>query len=293
MTFTVEIIGKERCRLGESPLWDADAGVLYWVDSMAPAIWRFDPVTGEQSSFPAPKPIGSIVLGRPGELITGLADGAYRVQLDTGSFIPIALPTGLAPTERFNDGKADRQGRFVTGTMAMHNETGRIGKLYRFSAGGAWEVLPTEPIEIANSTCFSPNGDTLYFADSLRHMVWAFSYDPETGAVGKKRDFFDTSGFNSAPDGATVDAEGHIWLALVQAQKLIRISPDGRLDRVVESPAPFCSCPAFGGEDLDILYVTSISDSGGRLKTDADASGRLMAFHGLGVRGIAETRCFL
>jgi len=293
MTFTVEIVGKERCRLGESPLWDSDAGLVYWVDSVAPAIWRHDPATGEQSFIPAPKPIGSIVLGRPGELVAGLADGAYRVQLDTGVFTPLALPDTLAPNERFNDGKADRQGRFVTGTMGTHLETGRIGKLYRFSAGGAWEVLPTEPIEISNSTCFSPSGDTLYYADSLRHMLWAFSYDAGTGRLGEKRDFFDTAGFASAPDGATVDAEGHIWLALVQAQKLIRISPDGRVDRVVESPAPLCSCPAFGGQNLEILYVTSISDSGGRLKSDVDASGRLMAFHGLGVRGIAETRCFL
>jgi len=293
MTFTVEIVGKERCRLGESPVWDAEAGVLYWVDSVAPSIWRYDPATGEQSHFPAPKTIGSIVLGRHGELIAGLTDGAYRVDLRTGSFTPIALPETLAANERFNDGKADRQGRFVTGTMGTHLDAGRIGKLYRFTADGAWEILPTDPIEISNSTCFSPDGATLYFADSLRHMLWAFRYDTKTGALGEKRDLFETSGFGSAPDGATVDAEGFIWLALVQAQKLIRISPQGKLDRVLESPAPLSSCPAFGGADLDILYVTSISDSGGRLKSDVDASGRLLAFHGLGVRGIAEARCFL
>ncbi|HWU79263.1 MAG TPA: SMP-30/gluconolactonase/LRE family protein [Caulobacter sp.] len=293
MTFTVEIVGKERCRLGESPVWDGEARVLHWVDSVAPSIWRYDPATGEQSQIPAPQTIGSIVLGRPGELIAGLTDGVYRVQLDTGAFTPIALPKTLAANERFNDGKADRQGRFVTGTMSTGPDAGRVGKLYRFSAEGAWEILPTDPLEISNSTCFSPDGATLYFADSLRHMLWAFSYDAKTSALGDKRDFFETGGFGSAPDGATVDAEGFIWLALVQAQKLVRISPRGRLDRVVESPAPLSSCPAFGGDDLDILYVTSISDSGGRLKSDVDASGRLLAFHGLGVRGIAEARCFL
>jgi len=293
MTFTVEIIGKERCRLGESPVWDSEARVLYWVDSVAPSIWRYDPATGEQSYIPAPQTIGSIVLGRPGELVAGLTDGAYRVRFDTGEFTPIARPEALAPNERFNDGKADRQGRFVTGTMGTHLGAGRVGKLYRFSADGAWEILSTDPIEISNSTCFSPDGATLYFADSMRHMLWAFRYNPKTDLLGDKRDFFETSGFGSAPDGATVDAEGFVWLALVQAQKLVRISPQGRLDRVVESPAPLSSCPAFGGEDLDILYVTSISDSGGRLKSDVDASGRLLAFHGLGVRGIAEARCFL
>ncbi len=293
MTYRVEIVGRERCRLGESPLWDPDIRALFWVDSVACRVWRYDPATGEQTHFPAPEQIGSIVLGRPGELIAGLESGVFRLNLATSAFTRIVRPDALTAAERLNDGKTDRSGRFVTGSLTVGHAAEPAGKLYRFNGGARWEVIPTDTIAISNSICFSPEGDTLYFADSLKQMVWAFDYDPATGAVGARRDLIDTAAMSSAPDGATVDADGFIWIALVQAQKLARFAPDGRLDRVLESPAPFPSCPAFGGDDLATLFVTSISNSGGQLVSDADAAGRLIAFHDLGVRGIAETRCRL
>ena len=122
-------------------------------------------------------------------------------------------------------------------------------------------------------------------------MVWAYAYDTESGEVGARRDLIDTSSLGSAPDGATVDAEGFLWIALVQAQKIARVAPDGRVDKVFDCPTPFPSCPAFGGAELDVLYVTSISNSGGMLVSEADQAGRLVQFQGLGVRGLAEARC--
>lgn len=290
MNPTVTIIGKTRCRLGESPLWEPDSACLFWVDSVAPSIWRYDPATGEQSEMSAPNKIGSIVRGRAGQLIAALADGIYRVDLATGQFEPIVCPPELTAHERLNDGKTDRSGRFITGSIT-HGSSTHIGKLFQFSERGVYKVVPTEPIGISNAICFSPVGDIMYFADSLRRVVWAYAYDTATGEVGARQDLIDTTSLGSAPDGATVDAEGYLWIALVQAQKIARVAPDGRVDQVFDCPAPFPSCPAFGGANLDILYITSISNSGGALVSEADQAGRLVQFQGLGVRGLAETRC--
>ncbi|MDP3745733.1 MAG: SMP-30/gluconolactonase/LRE family protein [Phenylobacterium sp.] len=288
----IEIIGRERCQLGESPVWDPLLKRLFWVDARAPAIWSYDPETGDQTSLSAPDMVGSIVLGETGRLVAGLRHEVCRVDLAAGVFTPLARPAAMLAEERLNDGKTDRAGRYLTGSQ-HHADGGRPeGRLYRFDRGGACEVLETG-VEISNSICFSPSGDRLYFADSLRQAIWTYAYDLETGQVGPRETLIDTAPLNSAPDGATVDAEGRLWVALVQSGQIACITPDGNLERLIDCPVPFPSCPAFGGESLDVLYVTAISDSGGRLNTDHPAGGRLFAIEGLGARGIAETRCRL
>lgn len=290
MDVRIDIIGRQRCGLGESPLWDPDARILYWIDSVAPAIWSLDPATGAQESFPCPDRIGSISLGAPGQLVAGLTDGLYRVDVAAQTFTPLVRPDVLSGQERLNDGKADRTGRIVTGSLSTDPEQPHAGKLYRFDPDGGCAVLDTG-FEISNAICFSPAGDRLYFADSLQRMVWAYDYDQATGAATNRRDLIDTGAMEAVPDGATVDAEGYIWVALVLTQQLGRFSPDGVLDRLIEAPMPYPSCPAFGGENLDVLYVSSIADSGGRLKSDHPDAGRLFSVSGLGVCGLAETRC--
>ena len=288
----IEIIGRERCRLGESPVWDPALKRLFWVDARAPAVWSLDPQTGDQTSLSAPDMIGSIVLGEPGRLVAGLRHEVCHVDLATGAFTPAARPEAILASERLNDGKTDRAGRFVTGSQHHADGAPPNGKLYRFDRGGGCEVLESG-VEISNSICFSPDGDRLYFADSLRHAIWTYAYDLQTGRVGPRETLIDTAPLNSAPDGATVDADGRLWVALVQSGQIACITPQGRVERVVDCPIPFPSCPAFGGEALDVLYVTAISDSGGRLKTDHPDGGRLLAIEGLGAQGIAETRCRL
>jgi L-arabinonolactonase len=291
MTPHIEIIGRERCLLGESPVWDPVLKRLFWVDARAPAIWSLDPETGEQVALSAPDTVGSIVLGEPGWLVAGLRHEVCRVDLAAGLFTPVARPAAILASERLNDGKTDRAGRFVTGSQHHADGGASKGKLYRFDRNGC-EVLATG-IEISNAICFSPAGDRLYFADSLRQAIWTYAYDPETGAVGPRETLIDTAPLNSAPDGATVDAEGRLWVALVQSAQIACIMPNGTVERLVDCPIPFPSCPAFGGERLDVLYVTAIADSGGRLKTDHPDGGRLFAIEGLGAWGIAETRCRL
>lgn len=288
----IYIIGESRCRLGESPVWDPELKRLFWADVIEPAIWSFDPASGAQESIPAPDLVGSLVLGAPGTLICGLRHAVCRLDLAQGTFTPLLTPPGLTGEERLNDGKTDRQGRFVTGSLVPGGGHPHSAKLFRFDRDRAPEVL-VSGLEISNAICFSPAGDRLYFADSLRMAIWTHTYDPRTGALGPREVLIDTAPLGSAPDGATVDAEGRVWVALVQAAQVACISPTGRVERRIDLPIPYPSCPAFGGEALDTLYVTAIADSGGRLISDHPDAGRLMAITGLDTTGIAETRCRL
>jgi len=292
MTPQITLIGESRCRLGESPVWDPDLKRLFWVDVLAQTVWSLDPVTGAQTAIQAPDLVGNLVLGAPGTLVAGLRRAVSRLDIATGTFTPILTPPGLTDVERLNDGKTDRQGRYLTGSLIPAGVHPPSGKLFRFAPGRAPEVL-ANGIEISNAICFSPTGDRLYFADSLRMTIWTYAYDLETGALGPQEVLIDTTALGSAPDGATVDAEGRLWVAMVQGGQIACINPQGRVEHRIDLPIPFPSCPAFGREGLDTLYVTAIADSGGRLVSDHPDAGRLMAIEGLGATGIAETRCRL
>jgi L-arabinonolactonase len=286
----ISFFGPWRNRLGESPLWDGEAGLLYWVDSIAARICRAAPSGAGYESWAMPQTVGSIGLAERG-LVVALRDGFYLLDLGNhGAVSPIALPERGNPAVRFNDGKADRQGRFLAGTMRVGDANTAPGLLYRLERDGSCSVLERD-LAVSNALCFSPGGDQLYLADTLQGLIWRYAYDVVTGEVWDRRLFADTRGLGSLPDGATVDAEGHLWVALVQAQRLARFAPDGRLVRTIDLPIPFPSCPAFGGEDLRTLYVTTIADSGHRLRSDHPDAGRLLAIDDVGVAGLPEARC--
>ncbi len=285
---SIGFVGAARCRLGESPVWDAALQALYWVDSVAPAIHRFVPGSGRLDAWPMPDLVGSIGLGAPGHLVAALRDGFYAIEPEAGRVTPLHRPAMAAQT-RFNDGKMDRHGRFLSGTMHMGPTDTPKGTLFRLDAAGRCDVLETG-LSTSNGLCFSPAGDRLYFADSRKGVIWAYPYDAASGRVGPRQDLVDTvAAAGSQPDGATVDAEGTLWVALVRTGQIGRFSAEGRLERLIDLPVPHPTCPAFGGAALDVLYVTSISDSG-RLVSDHPDAGRLVAITGLGVRGLAETR---
>lgn len=283
-----ERIGPAREQLGESPVWDPETESLFWVDSRRGIIRRYRPATRRLSSWTLPAEIGSIALAGRDRLLAAIRNGFWLVDLPSGDIELVAQPFADGGALRFNDGKMDRQGRFLCGTMALHSDTNYDGALFQLS-GGAVRKLESG-IRIANSTCFSPRGDRLYFADSLAHCIWSYDYDVASGDISNKAVLVDTRAQNSVPDGATVDADGCLWVALIQAGALARYTPAGALDRLVPMPVPMPTCPAFGGKGLETLYVTSISDSGtGRSKSDHPDAGATFALHGLGVSGLAET----
>ena len=290
MSPTIDIIPGDSDLLGESSIWDDAAQCLYWVDSIAPRIRRFEPSTGRLDAWPMPLPVGSIGLtGRTGHLVAALKDGFYDIDLATGSQTLLARPEPGDPAARFNDGKVDRQGRFVSGTLVPHGAVQR-GHLYRLNHDITIDHLDSGA-QISNALSFGLDGRTMYYADSLQRAIWAFDYDPATGAATGKRVLIDTAPLHSAPDGACVDAAGCLWVAMVEIGRVARITPAGAVDRMISVPAEFPTCPAFGGPGLTALYVTSIRDSGsGRMIGKRPESGKVMAITGLGISGVPEPR---
>lgn len=284
----IEIVTSARDELGECPLWDEPTQSLFWIDSHARLVRRITPASGEYREWLLPTAIGSIALCDSGRLLVALASEFSYFDLATGQLEKIADVTHGEEKIRMNDGRTDRAGRFVAGSLVMgRNE--KLGALYQVNAAGQVNVLD-KGFAISNGTCFSPDGQWLYFTDSRTRKIMRYPYDKATGQAGTPIVLIDTEPLGSAGDGATVDSEGFLWTALVEIGKMGRFSPEGKLDRLIDMPVRHVTCPCFGGPDLDILYVTSISNSGNALKDDHPDAGSLFAVHGTGVRGLPEVR---
>ena len=285
----IEVVNADRDQLGEGPLWDHEEQALYWIDSFAPAVFRLDPKGGRRC-WPLPERVGSIALRQGGGAVCSLRSGFHALDFATGRVTLLAAVGETHPRTRINDGKVDRQGRFVAGSMD-EGETDPLCSLYRLDPGGRVSELD-RGIVCSNGPCWSLDGRTLYFADTTRKLIYAYDYSVETGDVGLRRVFADFArlGLPGYPDGATVDAEGGVWRCAVCRGRLLRFTPDGVLDRVVGLPVESATSVTFGGPDLDVAFVTSMARPIGGVPPREREAGMLFAVHGLGVRGVPEPR---
>ena len=194
----------------------------------------------------------------------------------------ILRPPGLGERQRLNDGRVDRQGRFWIGGMVEDPARPSAARLYRIGQGRIAPQL--DGLGIANGLCWSPDGTVCYFADSRQKVIWRFAFDPDRGTLSDRQEFARPPA--GAPDGATVDAEGYVWSALWGGGSVVRYAPDGRLDRVVTVPVSQPTCVAFGGPELDLLFVTSAATGLGGSETGA---GDLFVYNAQ-VRGLPESR---
>jgi L-arabinonolactonase len=283
----IEIACSDRDQLGEGPLWDVDEQRLYWIDSYGPAIHRIEP-NGTKKTWILSEPIGSFALRRNGGAILALRSGFFSFDFKTGEAARIheTQPGELRP--RLNDGKVDRQGRFVAGSMDFQ-ESDPVGKLFCLDTDLSVRTLDQDII-CSNGPCWSPDGCTLYFADSSRRAIYAYDYDQGAGKVRSRRVFASFEKLRGFPDGATVDEEGYVWSVEVYSGRLIRFDPMGVIDRIVGLPVQSTTSIAFGGANLDIAYVTSMArPMNGQYHREHEA-GCLFAIYGLGVRGLPEPR---
>ena len=288
MAIDIQKIETERDQVGEGPLWDSREQVLYWIDSNGCRIRRLEPSTGEVRNWPVPEQIGSMALRESGGAVIALKSGFHFFDFESGAMTPIIDPEVGEERTRFNDGKVDRQGRFLAGSMDMPGLNDFRGSLYQLDADLNVTRL-RENIGVSNGPCISPDGTTFYFADSPRRMIWAYDYDGETGDVSNMRTFIDLEPLDAFPDGATVDASGCLWSALVTRGQIGCFSPEGDLMRTIDVPTDHPSSVMFGGPYFDVLYVTSIWEWR-QLKTEIEADGHLFAIHGLDVTGLPEPR---
>ena len=271
-----------RAELGEGLLWDPVRAVLWWVDIWGREIHRTDPATGRDDVFATPEYVGCVGVRERGGLVVALASGFFFFDPASGAWTPAAAPADMRPDVRFNDGKPDRQGRFWSGTVFEDppRKTEYVGALYRLDPDLTCHRM-VEGIGSSNGLAFSPDGRTMYFADSQGGFVWAWDFDPATGDIDRRRVFIDFRDTGGCADGATVDVEGCYWTTLPESGKLSRYDPDGRLMRTIMMPTAIPTCCEFGGPDLDILYVTSA-----RLrKLTEPMAGALFALD-VGVKGL-------
>jgi sugar lactone lactonase YvrE len=277
-------------KLGEGPIWDVEEQRLYWIDSPGSKVHSCNARGESARTWSVPEHIGSMALRKTGGAIVSLRDGFYELDFSTGSCIKITDPDPGKPRIRMNDGKVDRQGRFVAGYLD-YEERDPICAVFRLDPGGAVEKLD-DLIVCSNGPCWSPDGRIFYFTDTYTREIWAYDYDPATGAVSNRRTFcsFVDFGLKGLPDGATVDAEGFVWSVSVYEGKLVRFAPDSKLDCTVGLPVESTISLAFGGLELDVAYVTSMARAVKEVKPKEREAGGLFAVHGLGVRGLPEPR---
>ncbi len=286
----IEVVIDVKTILGEGPLWDVDEQRLYFIDSFGCNVFRCTHDGREVRAWDVPSKIGSMALREKGGAVVSLEDGFYALDFDTGDVELIVDPEPGKDGNRINDGKVDKRGRFVAGSMDKV-EDGPNGKLYRLDPDLSLHTLDTDII-VSNGPCWSPDGGTFYFADSWSGEIWAYDYDLDTGNVSNRRTFakIDTS-TGGAADGSTVDAEGCLWNAQVYDGKVVRYTPDGKVERVIEMPVKKVTSCMFGGPNLDILYITSMAKPPlPRFPSDGVLRGSMFAIHDLGIKGVPEPR---
>jgi L-arabinonolactonase len=276
--------------LGEGTVWDPAAQCLWWIDIYARAIHRYEPASGNSSRFQAPERPGALGVRRNGGLVVAMRDGFHFFDPATQQFQHVADAEPQFAETRMNDGRTDRQGRFWSGTVfEVEGARSRpIGALYRLDVDHSCHKV-VDSVGCSNGLAWSPDGRTMYFTDSCAPHVWAWDFDPASGAVDNRRLFIDLSPINGASDGATVDAEGCYWLTLPFKSQLQRYDPAGRFMRAIELPTDAPTCCEFGGKDLTTLYVTTarLRRSEEELQ-DQPLAGGLFAIE-TGVRGLASS----
>ncbi|MDE2404284.1 MAG: SMP-30/gluconolactonase/LRE family protein [Sphingomonadales bacterium] len=280
------------CAGGENPMWDARRQVLHFIDNSGMKVHSFDPASGTTRTLAMPAVITTLVLRAGGGAVVTLRSGIHFLDLDSGALEPVH-PLPDPPPYVWNDGKVDARGRFVIGaSTANFAAPGPDGGLFRLDPDGGLSRLDSG-IHFSNGPCWSPDGGTLYFSDSWLNTIYAYDYDGETGTVANRRVFAETTALGGLPDGATVDADGLLWVALFRAGKVAAFRPDGTLARTIAMPVRLVSSVGFGGPDLDRLYVTTIAHdvagaaqgAGGGEEAQA---GSLFVIEGLDAQGRPE-----
>lgn len=248
--------------LGEAPMWHPREQVLYYCDVPGKRLNCFDPRSGDLKHWDFDTEPASLAPSLDGSLVLAMRDGLFRFDPATGERQRLVKPPYDMAKERFNDGKADPQGRFWVGTVYESREP--MAALYCFSNG----VLERRAEGVANSNglAWSPDGRTMYWADTKAHEIHAFDVDPSGGELSRRRLFAsfvvkaadqDLSTYGGRPDGAAMDSEGCYWIAMFEGACVLRLSPHGEVVREVRLPVQCPTMPCFGGPDLRTLYITT------------------------------------
>jgi L-arabinonolactonase len=252
---TVDVAVESRNELGESVVWDSVSKQLVWIDIHRGNLERWG-TSGHRTTDRLAERIGAIGLRQTGGLVAGFASGFALLDAAGRTERRLMDVEAHLPTTRLNDGRLDRQGRFVCGGMDEDSIQKPVSAVYRLDHDGSVERI-IDRVACANSICFSPDGSRMYFADFPTRCIVVYEYDADAGIPHDPVIFADGTEQPGYPDGSTVDAAGCVWNARWGAGRVVRYAPNGDVDAVIELPTSNPTCPAFGGDDLETLFVTS------------------------------------
>jgi sugar lactone lactonase YvrE len=277
---TAEIALEVHAQLGEGPVWDEQLQKLSFVDIVGHRVHTFSPATGEHHTFETGRPVGAVVLREDGGFVLAAHDSFFLAEPDGSLIEQFGEFSVDGEIVRFNDGKVDPQGRFYAGTM-HHEQTGLLGALYMLQGDGSVTAV-LEEVGISNGLAWSADGKTMYYIDTPRHLVDAFDVDLATGALSNRRVIAEFA--DSSPDGMAIDVEGCLWVACWGGKRVERIDPsNGERLAIVRVPASNTSSAAFGGPNLDDLYITTAREglTDAQLATEPHAGDLFVAHPGV------------
>ncbi len=291
-----------RAILGESTIWDHRDGCIYWVDIDAPSVNWLSLATGERGTWIPPYWISAIALREKGGFIASCAEGFAHVDLKKGECRTICQPIPDPAVARLNDGVTDRAGRYWSGScdVSQWNESTTAedksstlgdlderstGELYSLDADGTLRTAERN-IVTANGPAFSPDGKTAYVNDSMPLVTWAYDL-ADDGTLHNRRDFLKFAPEDGYPDGMAVDIDGCIWMAFYESWVLRRFAPDASLVEERKLPVRRGLRPAFGGENLDRLFlITGSAGYSDEMWAREPLAGGLFELHAPGTRGL-------
>lgn len=278
----IQTIGTRVSQWGEGPIWWE--GALHYVDIKGQAIICLDPYTGAETVWSFDEQVGTVVPTQRGGYLYAGDLGITRFDPAKGESLRLADPeAAMRPENRFNDGKCDPAGRFWAGTISQVKKTGSAA-CYMFDLDGTIEKK-IESVTNSNGLCWSADAKTFYYIDTPTQSITAYDYDLATGSIAKARTCVDTAalGYTSSPDGMTIDAEGMLWVAFCHGGCVVRFDPvTGQKLQQVDFPCIETTACAFGGSELDRLFVTTGIKSG----LDEPDAGKVFVVDGLGVQGV-------
>ena len=256
----LEYIADYACEIGENPLWHPLEKRLYWCDIPRGRIFRFDPSSGNHELCYEGRPVGGFTFQTDGSLLLFMNRGTVAIWSD-GNLTEILSEIEEEKASRFNDVIADPMGRVFCGTMS--SSAGK-GRLYRMDLDGTIRVI-LDGIGCSNGMAFTHDQKGFYYTDSFAHEIYLFDYRAEDGRISNQRIFacFDES--DGLPDGATLDADGHLWSALWDGSGIVRLTLDGKIEKRISLPTRKVSSLTFGGENYNEIYITT---AGGNTRSE-------------------------
>ncbi|NQV82903.1 MAG: SMP-30/gluconolactonase/LRE family protein [Rhodospirillales bacterium] len=259
----IQCISDDRALLGESPVWSAAENAVYWVDILGKKLHRTTLHPQQTHTWDMPSFPGMVALRRNGGLVIALQDGIYGFEPHSADLDLLVSLEANVSENRPNDGKCDAAGRLWLGTMNTVDGSRPTGNFYRIDPDLTVTKVRSE-YRIPNGLAWNPENTVMLHTDTRANVVRSYAFDAPSGACGAQQDFFHFDrATTGGVDGAAMDTKGGYWAALYGGRKLIRVLPDGSVDTEIPLPVSQPTMPAFGGQNMKTMFVTSASQKMG------------------------------